>query len=254
MLSKLEMKLRAEDNNALNIHKGSLLHGVIMENINPEYAALMHEQGLNPFTSYLPGKEGEYIWTISTLNDQAFNEIIMQFMKPEMKRIKLKYSDADIEIVEKKISSIENNDIMSQFYELETSNYFSINFITPTAFKSSGEYIFYPDLAMTFQSLMNKYNLSSEEVSFFDSDTLEQIIQNTRIVKYNLKSVKFDLEGIKIPSFIGSITIKSKGPDTMKRFIRLLLQYGEFSGVGIKCSLGMGAIKLLDKNGGVRNE
>ena len=40
----------------------------------------------------------------------------------------------------------------------------------------------------------------------------------------------------------------------MKRFIRLLLQYGEFSGVGIKCSLGMGAIKLLDKNGGVRNE
>ena len=54
------MKLRAEDNNALNIHKGSLLHGVIMENINPEYAALMHEQGLNPFTSYLTGKEA--IW------------------------------------------------------------------------------------------------------------------------------------------------------------------------------------------------
>ena len=39
----------------------------------------------------------------------------------------------------------------------------------------------------------------------------------------------------------------------MSRYIRLLLKFGEYSGIGIKSSIGMGAVKLyeLKKENGV---
>ena len=50
--------------------------------------------------------------------------------------------------------------------------------------------------------------------------------------------------GVRIPAFIGKITMRVDGTETMRRFVRLLLEYSEYSGIGIKCSLGMGAVRL----------
>ena len=55
------------------------------------------------------------------------------------------------------------------------------------------------------------------------------------------------MEGIRIPAFLGTVTLKIDGPQQMVNLIHLLLRFGEFSGVGIKCAMGMGAIELLEK-------
>ena len=44
-------------------------------------------------------------------------------------------------------------------------------------------------------------------------------------------------------SGLGKIGIKVKGSETIARYIRLLFHFGEFSGVGIKTGMGMGAIR-----------
>ena len=82
-----------------------------------------------------------------------------------------------------------------------------------------------------------------------DADTLEQLYTNAQIVRYDLKSVSFSLEGVKIPSFIGKITIKMNGTQTMANFARMLLEFGTYSGVGIKTSLGMGCMRLIKEKG-----
>ena len=69
----------------------------------------------------------------------------------------------------------------------------------------------------------------------------------TSIIKYNLKSTSFHLEGTRIPSFVGWIVIRNDGPQTMGNFIKLLLRFGKFSGVGIKTGIGMGALQLIDR-------
>ena len=38
-----------------------------------------------------------------------------------------------------------------------------------------------------------------------------------------------------------------KGSETIARYIRLLFHFGEFSGVGIKTGMGMGAIRCGGK-------
>ena len=58
--------------------------------------------------------------------------------------------------------------------------------------------------------------------------------------------MKFHLEGVKIASFMGSITIKIGGPQSLVNLVHLLMYFGEYSGVGIKTAIGMGKISVVE--------
>ena len=92
---------------------------------------------------------------------------------------------------------------------------------------------------------MRKYSASSNNTDMSDEDTLKYITENSSVSDFKIRSTRFPLEGIKIPSYMGEITIKFSGTDTMARYGKMLLEFGEYSGVGIKCGMGMGAIKLI---------
>lgn len=62
---------------------------------------------------------------------------------------------------------------------------------------------------------MNKYDAAAGDHIMLDEETLEQLCANAQIVRYDLKSVSFSLEGVRIPSFIGKITIRMNGTKTM---------------------------------------
>lgn len=57
------------------------------------------------------------------------------------------------------------------------------------------------------------------------------------------------MEGITIPSFIGSVKLKCTGNRKFRSLVNMLLKFGEYSGAGIKNSMGMGAIKVRDQGG-----
>ena len=106
-----------------------------------------------------------------------------------------------------------------------------------------------PDVRYIFQSLMNKYSASSDELEMYDEETLEQLAGNSSIVRYRLQSVFFPLEGVKIPSFKGELTMRVGGSETMARYARLLAGFGEYSGIGIKTAMGMGGIRRKNHDG-----
>lgn len=136
---------------------------------------------------------------------------------------------------------------MDEFYQKEYSRYMDLEFLTPTAFKSNGRYVIIPEIKYIFQSLMNKYSAASAEMDMYDEDTLEQLVQNSSIIQYKLRSVYFPMEGIKIPSFKGELGIKVNGTATMAKYARLLIRFGEYSGIGIKTAMGMGGIKRNER-------
>ena len=94
---------------------------------------------------------------------------------------------------------------------------------------------------------MNKYDAAVGRETMVDVDTLDQLCENADIIRYDLKSVNFALEGVKIPAFIGKVTMS--GTQTMTNFATMLFRFGEYSGVGIKTALGMGYIKILKERG-----
>ena len=105
----------------------------------------------------------------------------------------------------------------------------------------------YPSIRWIFQSLMNKHDFVDGENQLYDEEVLETLEQKCYISQYRLRSTFFSIEGVRIPSFLGSITICVKGNQSIVNLVNYLLMFGEYSGVGIKASMGMGAIQIEHK-------
>lgn len=241
MYAELKMELEGEE---LSYKKSSNLQGVIMENIDEEYAERLHQSSLNPYSQCLLKEEGKIIWKICTVTEEAYEHLIIPMSK--LTEFTLKNRKNTICIIQKTMEIKEEAALLKEFYEVPGTKYVDVLFKTPTAFKRNGKYIFYPELHLLYQSLMNKYSASSDKMSMFDEETLLQIEENSEIVRYRLQTVPFPMEGINITGFTGSVRIRFKGTETMMRYVRLLFRFGEYSGIGIKTAVGMGAIKLLE--------
>ncbi len=247
MLAEVKLILRTKEQE-IGYYQSSNLQGVIMEHIDERYAETLHQRKLNPYSQCLTcGKQN--IWTIKTLDEEAYENMIVPLMEKEFAGFEIKKRGIHVDILEKQIRIQKKQELLEEFYECPAGKYLNLEFITPTAFKSNGRYVIMPDVRYIYQSLMNKYSAASDEMDMYDEDTLEQLIDSSEISQYRLKSTIFPLEGIKIPSFKGELTIRLKGTDTMARYARLLMRFGEYSGVGIKTAMGMGAMRLKERRG-----
>lgn len=242
MLAQLRMELETEE---LNYKKSSNLQGVLYENIDPLFVEKMHSNKLNPFSQYLSEENGKSVWYINTLNIEAYNEIILRFLDGMFQGFQIKNGNLNVNIKNKQISITKKDDLLKEFYENDSDRNINIEILTPTSFKQNGKYVILPDLRLIYQSLMNKYSSSSENMDMFDEDTLNQLVSNSKITRYKLRSTSFPMEGVNIPGFLGNLSIGLSGTESIKRYIRLLFKFGQYSGIGVKTSIGMGAIKLI---------
>lgn len=244
MLAELKLTLKTDSD--LGYLQSTLFQGVIMECANKEYAESMHLTGLHPYSQFVSNKDG-LVWTIRTLNKDAYHGIIEPLLSPEFAFFDLKKRDLKVEIVNKSIAIKSYDDLMKTFNSKATDKFIKIEFEAPTAFKRDSEYVFIPDTRLIFGSLMRKYSAASSNTDMTDEDTLKYISEHSAVSDFKIRSTRFPLEGIKIPSFMGEITIRFSGTDTMARYAKMLLEFGEFSGVGIKCGMGMGAIRIKER-------
>ena len=247
MLAELKMELKT-DNKQFGYFQSSNLQGVIMEKVSPVYAGFLHEQGLNPYSQHIEKNDEKIIWVIHTLDKDAYEQIIHPLLDESFQTFCIHKKGIRVDILSKEVRTIPKNQLISKFYQEEAEKFFDIEFITPTSFKSQGNYSIMPDLRLIYQSLMNKSASCCSDMNLYDEELLEELIRNSYISGYRLKSTFFPLEGIKIPSFKGCINIRVKGADTIAKYIRFLTEFGEYSGIGIKTAMGMGAIKIIKKD------
>ena len=156
-------------------------------------------------------------WCINTLNNEAYEKIILKLVD-DISEINLKRTNEIIKIQNKEIKTIEKKELITEFNNIDGESYINFSLLTPMAFKQRGRYVGYPDLRLIYQSIMNKYSAASQEMIMIDEDVLEQMVDNSNITKFFVKSKTFPLEGINIAGAVGNIRIKISGPDLMKRY------------------------------------
>ncbi|MBQ9030230.1 MAG: CRISPR-associated endoribonuclease Cas6 [Parasporobacterium sp.] len=255
ILTTLTMKLKCDSEEKLGFYKSSLLQGVIMENIDPSYAEKLHEDGRKPYSQSIIIRGEENIWTINTLTRDAREGVIDPLLKEQFLRFKIEHNDMPVSIVSKELKEQAYSDLFNAFYTQEAKNTFIIDFQSPTAFKKDGHYVFYPDLYLIYHSLMRKLDSVSDRESMYSYETLEQLVNCSEIIAYSIYSVRHSIEGVKIPAFMGKITVRVRGTQTMSNFANLLFEFGNYSGIGIKTAIGMGRVEIGPKGKKVnRNE
>lgn len=244
MLAELTLQLKSEEGD-LSCYQSSNLQGVLMSSIDSDYAATLHQQGLNPYSlCLLKSDEGTPEWHIRTLTDDAYTQIILPLMEKDFDHFTIEKKGMEVKITQKTLRTLDNKALLDEFYSERYERYIPLIFRTPAAFKVNGRYWTMPDIRLIFQSLMNKYSASSDTMEMHDEETLNEIMQNCSIGKYHLHSTSFPMESVWIPAFAGNMVIRIDGSPTMAKYARLLCRFGEFSGVGIKTGMGMGAIQI----------
>ena len=162
MLAKLTINLEA-DSEEFGYYQSSNMQGILMEQIDSEYAELLHRQGMNPYSQFLRCDNG-FQWIICTLTKEAYEHIILPLNNPDFSSFCIKKKNIQIKITKKELETISRKILLEEFYLSEGGRYLSLEFKTPTAFKQNGRYVNYPDIRLLFQSLMNKYGTGSYEM------------------------------------------------------------------------------------------
>lgn len=245
---QLILSLNKED---ISINSSKLLtylHGVLMENINTEYAEKLHNLQFNPYSMHLYPIGSQYCWEINLITDEAVEEIAGILLNEQFNSFIIKsLNNLTVVIEEKKTTIRTQNNLADTFYSSESQKSLHIKFDSSTAFKQAGEYVFHPDLRLIFQNILMKYHFLFEEEKEIDADILNEITSAIKITSYHIRSSYYPIHKIRIPAFRGEIKIRIEANDTLKNYILMLLKFAEYSGVGIKTSLGMGSIRLLNE-------
>jgi len=248
MPSSIEFKITSEPEGIINRHSGSLFHGLLMENINRDYGEYLHEEGLKPYSQYLrfDRENKKYIWKISALNEEAEREILEPLKNLSDKKVILSNRQAQITLeFIGQTPSFSYKELADRFFlEDSLKRRHVIHFYTPTTFKVNGRYVIFPPVTNIFGSLLDRWNQFFSLISLQDENIKEHLAQFTCLVGYKLQSTKYEMEGVKIPGFLGEICLYIGGPDPLARIALMLLNYAHYSGIGAKTSLGMGGVKV----------
>jgi CRISPR-associated endoribonuclease Cas6 len=249
LLQRIQIKMTAQGRGIPSFQWGSILHGVLMQKLNPDYVEYLHNSsGLKPLSQYvLPlqrhriPEEGDFVWTIHLMGEEAIQEI-----RPILEKEKeyyLEHKDVHLDVIEtKSYDPISEEDFCSRYLLDEHASHSpKIRYITPCSHKSAGQYCLFPSIDLILNSLVQKWNAYAKSYTLADEQAFEDMIQRTRIRNYQLRSAQYHLEGIRIPAYMGGLGFSIKGPDPLIRLVNMLLGYAEYSGIGIKTSLGMGA-------------
>lgn len=232
-----------EKNIILNTNMSSVMHGVIMELADAAFAEEMHMQAVRPYSqSVYKVAEDKWVWSINALNDYAAENIIDKVIG--CKTVYIKNRDAELSISDYSVYKTSFDDLFTENYLGEQrKRYLTMEFITPTAFKSNEKYVFMPDVSLIMKSLISKYDVLSTTTDIMDDNLIQAISENVSIVEYSLRSRQFYLEKTKIPGFMGRIKLKINGGQNMVNMIHMLADFAQYSGVGIKTALGMGVVR-----------
>lgn len=223
---------------------GPYMQGVLMRSIDSRYADELHGMSFNPYSQYCYLDEGgAMIWRVNALTDQAADRIIAPLQKLDSFEIHSAGVSVETDRVETESIRLKQ---LTDLIAADQGNKAFVQFITPASFKCQGSYVNMPSARLVLQNILMHYSKVYEERGEADQEMLDYIVEHTRITSYNLRShyvLHVAGEGRKIPAFMGKMTFGVYGPSTMSGLVRMLLRFGEFSGVGIKTAMGMGGMR-----------
>lgn len=247
MLTHCKVILKTDQRGEYSFNAASIFHGWLMESVSSLDAEILHETGLKPYSQFLRWEEDKLTWNINTCSEIARKSILEPVLSPEKKEIKLRHKDSTLPIVLKIVEDKNYADLMKEQFFGDGKRYIKIEFLSPVSFRSKGRYLNYPSLFHIYQSLMMKHDALGNSYEALDGEVLEELSTITEIIHYKLSSYHFHLEGKRIPSFVGEIGLRINTNQNLINFARFLFSLGEYTGVGIKTSLGMGAMRIVEK-------
>lgn len=246
MIQTLELKLGVPAGVKLPQSACSLLHGVLMANIDSDYADFLHTQNLRPYSQciYFDKVRNGMYWRLNVLDKHAQEELLgAAFALP--KKLYLQQKNIEIEILSKEyLLKTDYEAIAAQYFTQPLAGkYLRFEFVTSCSFKSEGQYAVFPQPQLLLNSLVKRWNAFAPSNRLDAPGVARDLAQEVYVADYSMRMAAFSVDGARIPAFRGSYTLGMKNNIMAGRIIAMLGEYAKYCGVGIKTALGMGAVR-----------
>ena len=249
-LASLSLTLAAPSGSNLGAYRdgslGPFLQGALFEHLDSDYVAWLHAQPFNPYSQYCvsAAREDCFVWRINALTEEAAQQIVMPMVGID--QVELRSAGVTFEVDDASLERIELRDL-TDLIQNDTSNRSVIKFLTPTSFKQAGRYAFIPNERLILQNLLMRFSQVYDGDKEVDTETIKYLQQNVSMTTYDLWSKYFSnvSHKQKIPAFTGSLVLRGRGNQPLIGLVRMLLKFSEFSGIGIKTSMGMGGVQCI---------
>ncbi len=225
------------------------------ETAYPLYAALLergpswvgealHREGLAPMSQYLQISRGKILWHVHLFSP----DLVEQFapILENTKEFSLRQTRLTLSVEALEVLPIPTAEAFFQ-QAAQHSGKHTFQVVTPTAFKSRGNYIALPTSHLLLQSLMRKWNVCfpDSQIEDEDGEGLLALSQGLWLHEFALHSEKYSLKRQKISGFVGELTASNHLQGMQRQVVDALLLFAPYVGFGIKTTLGMGGVRAM---------
>lgn len=219
----------------------SLLHGILMDKLPDKIRNYLHSDTVRPMSQWLePTGDSTFKWHLCVYNKEI--EAAVGNLLQIGDTWHCRHLQADFYIASINEKNISLQEYMAGIFTAEqVPDHLILHFKTAASHKVHGEYVLFPTVDLIGRSICRHMITMDENCVLGDEHVLQDILSHTRIVRYHLHSASFSIEGTRIYGYCGQIELSVRGPEALRRLAWMLFGFAEYSGVGIKTALGMGA-------------
>lgn len=244
MISQLKIPIKRNDDKRITTYFAYNLYGAWMEMLKPSEADFIHDtQSFNQYIEVNFNNQSKAELTVNLLSDDT-----AKCMLPILENTSeyyLKKYNCTVFAQKPKIFRTNEKDLVDKYFtSKEFERRVTLQIISPTTFKTNNHYAIFPTVELIIKSAVSKWNMLNLKTCVDDDDMISCLIENTMITNYRLNSTRYYLKDTKIQSFQGFITLSVKGAEPLIRLFDMLMGALQFTGLGIKATLGMGGIKI----------
>lgn len=241
MITQYQLLLNPQQECRVQQEWGYRLYAALLEAVGDPIASKVHQDSISPISQYISIQDGNPCWTVNLLNEEweeAAGDVLCK-----KKDFFLKKDSVLLDVRERRSRTI--LDVETLLAGKGVDGRHQLQFCTPTAFKSQGKYISLPTQRLILQSLIKQWNgcISHCPIEDTDGEGLEALAAGLRVAQFRLQDKTYNLKGNHITGFVGTMVLENQLQGFHKELADALLYFAEFSGIGIKTTLGMGGIK-----------
>lgn len=242
MLTQYRLTLTPEGPCAPQAEWGYRLYAALLEQAPGAFGEEVHQDAVTPLSQHLTVGEDRLIWTVNLLGERS--EAALARLLEGQASILLKRDRVRIFITGCRREGVEDVEALFALAARQQGPHL-LQFQTPTAFKSRGEYVNLPTPRLIVQSLVQKWNGCFPDCPIEDEDGqgVEAIAAGLRCRGFRLQDRTYYLKGSAIPGFVGELTLENRLSGFHRQLADVLLLFSGYSGVGIKTALGMGGVR-----------
>lgn len=249
MIDHFSVKLTSSDMLNIKSLNGYQIYGCLAALFKEETAEWLHHNIRSPLSQNITHDltDNKIIWEINSFDEILSEEIAEIFADTKEFHAQKAGMFLSVESIEhEQIKSF--SDIRRRSSVLTDKRYVELNFRTTTALKRNGEFLIFPDMELILKNWWNNWNMIFPDTPFDDEDAFRLLVRGTYISSYRLSSSTYRMKGNDIKGFYGSVTVGNRLSEPMKELLNSLFVLSEYSGTGVKTTLGMGKTQFAVSN------